>query len=362
MGPSVASDLIVFENTLRPLAPRFEQALAGTIPVERLMRSIMVSVERNPSLLTRADRQSLLNASMSAACLALEVDGITGQAFFIPFKGQAQLVIGYKGMNTLAARSGFTVQGEVVREGDAFDYELGDKGFVRHKPKLGNRGPILAAWATASSLHRPPLVSVLGIDDIMAIKAKSPGGSRADSPWMDMMIGFPAMAAKSAKRRLSRAMPLNADPRFHLAAAMEEAVEERGASAWIDPQRGLQIEGEANDAPRINYEQRGATELLAPRASAAPSPPALGGAADIPSRYDAEPGMAYPIPTAAEYVTSWNTIILGATNAEVLARTWSDQIELRKKIAWSEEPEWRALQARVKVAVDSMRKFAEKDA
>lgn len=265
MGHSVASEITIFENTLLPLAPRFEQALAGAIPVERLMRSIMVSIERNPKLL-EANRQSLLNASMSAACLALEVDGVTGQAFFIPFKGQAQLVIGYKGMNTLGARSGFSIQGEVVREGDDFDYELGDKGFVRHKPKLGNRGPILAAWATASSLHRPSLVSVLGIDDIMAIKAKSPGGSRSDSPWMDMMIGFPAMAAKSAKRRLSRAMPLNADPRFHLAAAMEEAVEERGKAAWINPERGLQIEGEV-DGPRILSDQRGADELLAPELS-----------------------------------------------------------------------------------------------
>ena len=41
----------------------------------------------------------------------LEVDGVTGQAFLIPFKGRAQLVIGYKGFNTLAARSGLTVTG-----------------------------------------------------------------------------------------------------------------------------------------------------------------------------------------------------------------------------------------------------------
>src|SRR5258708_8855138 len=116
MVVSVASELVLFENTLKPLAPRFEQALGGAIPVERLMRSIMVSVERNPNLLIKADRQSLLNASMSAACLALEVDGVTGQAFFIPFKGQAQLVIGYKGMNTLAARSGFTRSEEHTSE------------------------------------------------------------------------------------------------------------------------------------------------------------------------------------------------------------------------------------------------------
>jgi hypothetical protein len=117
------------------------------------------------------------------------------------------------------------------------------------------------------------------------------------------------MAAKSAKRRLSRAMPLNADPRFHLAAAMEEAVEERGASAWIDPQRGLQIEGEANDAPRINHEQRGAAELLAPRVSAAPLPPALGGAADekTAAEWDIDLGEAAKNGTA-ELVRVWATV------------------------------------------------------
>ncbi|TAL43865.1 MAG: hypothetical protein EPN91_05785 [Salinibacterium sp.] len=348
MGLSVASEITIFENTLMPLAPRFEQALAGAVPVERLMRSIMISVERNPKLL-EANRQSLLNASMSAACLALEVDGITGQAFFVPFKGQAQLIIGYKGMNTLGARSGFTIQGEVVREGDTFDYELGDKGFVRHKPKLGNRAPIIGAWATASSNSRPSIISVIGIDDIMAIKAKSPGARRDDSPWNDPHIGFPAMASKSAKRRLSRAMPLNADPRFHLAAAMEEAVEERGKTAWIEPNRGLQIEGEIADGPVIRHEQRSAQELISPRT--APAVDAAAPALD----HDPETGAADEIPSAAEYVTSWNTIILGATNADLLAKTWSDQIELRKLIAWTEEHDWRPLQARVRKAVESMR-------
>jgi recombination protein RecT len=336
----MSNELAVFESTLRPLTPHFEQALSGTIPVERLMRSIMVSLERNPKLL-EANRQSLLNASMSAACLALEVDGITGQAFFIPFKGQAQLVIGYKGMNTLAARSGFTVQGEVVREGDEFDYELGDKGFVRHKPKLGNRGPILAAWATASSLHRPALVSVLGIDDIMAIKQKSPGGSRSDSPWMDMMIGFPAMAAKSAKRRLSRAMPLNADPRFHLAAAMEEAVEERGKAAWINPARGLQIDGESHDSPRINYEQRNTEELLSPRNQ----PAAVDSAGP-----DIQPGAG----PADEYVERWNGFIEAATNADQLASKWNGESDERKTIAWG-QGQFIALQKKVKHAIESMR-------
>jgi len=339
-----SSELVLFENTLRPLTPHFEQALAGAIPVERLMRSIMVSVERNPDLLFKADRQSLLNSAMSAACLALEVDGITGQAFFIPFAGKAQLVIGYKGMSTLAARSGFTVQGDVVREGDAFDFELGDRGFVRHKPMLGKPDrPIIAAWATASSMQRPSIISVLGIDDIMAIKAKSPGGSRKDSPWMDKLIGFPAMAAKSAKRRLSRSMPLNADPRFHLAAAMEEAVEERGKTSWIDPQRGLQIEGEAHDGPTINHEQRGTMELLSPVQSRTAT-----------SAASASPASSPAAAGAADYISRWDNIVKGATNADQLAAKWNEEAEERKTIAF-EAGEFPALQAKVRAAVSSMR-------
>lgn len=349
MVASVASELAIFEDTLKPLAPRFEQALAGAIPVERLMRSIMVSIERTPKLL-QADRQSLLNASMSAACLALEVDGITGQAFFVPFAGKAQLIIGYKGMNTLGARSGFSIQGEVVREGDEFDYELGDKGFVRHKPKLGNRGPILAAWATASSLHRPSLVSVLGIDDIMAIKDKSPGAKMTDSPWRDPMIGFPAMAAKSAKRRLSRAMPLNADPRFQMAAAMEENFEERGRNSWIDPQRGVQIDGEiVADGPLIRHDQRSTAELL----SHTPHHPAASSASPYPPT--PIPIGEADTPSASEYHEQWAKMILNATRADQLATTWNGQKALHKQIAWTDEHTYESLKNKVLRAIESMR-------
>jgi phage RecT family recombinase len=254
----MTSDIEIFENTLRPLTPHFEQALGRTMPVERLMRSIMISIERNPKLLA-ANRQTLLNAAMSAACLGLEVDGATGQAFLVPFSGKVQIIIGYKGYNTLGARAGLTITGEVVRDGDAFDYDLGE-GYVTHKPKLGNQGPIVAAWAKAAASNRPPIVSVLGIDDLMAIMARSPavkGGF--DTPWKEKIIGFPAMCSKSAKRRLARSTPLNV---MQVAAAMEEAHEERGKLSWIDPARGVQIEGEFHDGPQINHDQRSTDELL----------------------------------------------------------------------------------------------------
>ena len=323
----MGSELVALEQQLKPLAPHFAQVLGKTMPVERLMRTIMISVERLPQLL-QCDRQSIFNAAMSAACLGLEVDGVTGQAYLIPFKGKAQLVIGYKGFNTLAARSGITITGAVVREGDEFDYQLGTAAYVRHKPK-GSKGAITHAWACAQSLDRPAVVEVLDYDELLAVRSRSPGAKRSDSPWNDLVIGFPAMCQKTAKRRLARAMPLNI---MQQAARMDEAVDEQGASAWISPDKGVVIDGEFTDAPNINHEQRGAEELLAPR-QAAPAMPATG---------------------AADYIARWDSIVKGATNADQLAAKWNSETDERKQIAWP-EGQFIALQRKVKIAIESMR-------
>jgi recombination protein RecT len=331
----MANDVAIFEETLRPLTPHFEQALGGAMPVERLMRTIMISIERSPKLL-QANRQTLLNAAMSAACLGLEVDGVTGQAFLVPFAGKAQLIVGYKGYNTLGARAGITIQGEVVREGDAFDYELGDKGFVRHKPKLGNKGPIIAAWATATSLSRPSIISVLGIDDLMIVMNKSPavkGGF--DTPWKEPTIGFPAMCSKTAKRRLARSTPLNV---MQLAAVMEEAHEERGKLSWIDPARGVQIEGEiVEDHPQINHEQRSTAEILVPRESFKST--------DV-------------IPTAAAYSELWRVDMQNASKADDavrLGKKWNAEKIIHKQIEWTDEHPFDRLKASVARGIELLK-------
>jgi len=61
----------------------------------------------------------------------------------------------------MAARSGITITGGVVREGDLFEYELGWAAFVRHVPKLGSKGRIVGAYASATAKDRPAVVSVL---------------------------------------------------------------------------------------------------------------------------------------------------------------------------------------------------------
>lgn len=267
----MGNELALIEQTMKPLMPHFEQALAGRMPVERLMRTVLVSLERTPKLL-QCGQQSILNAAMSAAVLGLEVDGVTGQAFLIPYGTVAQLVIGYRGMNTIAARSGYTVTAGVVREGDDFDWNLGTGAFAKHKAKLGNNGRIVAAWAAAEAKNLPPIVAVLSIDEIMAVKAKSPGARKSDSPWNDPSIGFPAMAEKTVRRRLARSMPLNTRTQdFLLAARMEEAFEEQGKPSHLTPAGELIIEGEASPiAETVRSETPTAEILMAPRAQPDP--------------------------------------------------------------------------------------------
>jgi len=238
--------------------------LGRVMPVDRFMRTLIVSCEREPKLMA-ADRQSLFNAAMTGAVLGLEADGATGQFFLLPFGDRknnrtvVQPVIGYKGYNTLGARSGLTISGGVVREDDDFAFEEGTRCFVHHRRNLKKaNGQIIAAWAIAASEDRPPTVKVLSIHEILAIKTKSPRGNQA--PWADDAIGFSAMAEKSAKRRLARDMPLNV---FQIAARMEEAFEEQGEASFIHPEKGVVVGGEVVET-NYNDTTPSAGDLIAP--------------------------------------------------------------------------------------------------
>jgi recombination protein RecT len=343
----MANELVAIEGQLKQLTPRFAEVLGDTMRPERLIRTICVSVERLPKL-AECTRQSLFNSAMSAAVLGLEVDGVTGQAYLIPFKGQAQLVIGYKGYNTLAARSGITITGAVVREGDEFEYELGTGAFVRHRPKAAPNKDrrIVAAWACAQSLSRPAVIAVMNIDELNAVKAKSPGASRSDSPWNDPAIGFPAMCEKTVKRRLARSLPMNV---MQLAARMDEAVDEQGAPAWISPDKGVVVDGEFTPLPHRNTETPTAEDLTSPISPAKAAPASSTATSD-----DAKHGAA-SIPTAKEYAEKWRSICDSATNAEQLDKAWRDDVETRNAVKWPSDVAREEVRSHVSKAINFLK-------
>lgn len=238
------NELAVIERQLDLMRPLFDQVLKPTgLTAERMMRTVVISCERNPALLD-CTPVSIMQSAMTGAVLGLEADGHTGQGFLIPFKGKAAWITGYKGYSTLGWRAGLTIDGNVVREGDEFDYELGSAPFVRHRLRLGGEASrrIIGAWATAIAPGRSPIPVVMSIDEIEQIKSKAPGAKKADSPWNQPGVPFAAMCAKTARRRLARSLPLCS---FVAAARIDEAHEEQGQHAFLNERGDLVIDGTA---------------------------------------------------------------------------------------------------------------------
>ena len=245
------TELAVIEKIIEPLKPRFEDILKGTgLSPSRLMQTFYFAIESNPRLMRPEFRASLPRACMSFGCLGVEVDGVTGQGFVIPFGTVAQPLLGYKGYPTIGARSGVSFQMGVIREGDDYDYQAGSGGYVRVRPMLGKEATrkIIGAWAVAEHRERPSVPLLISLDECMAIKAKSHGAKKPGSPWNDINgPGFAAMCAKTALRRVGKLIPVRG---VQIASRMEEAFEEQGQTSFVDPDHGLIIDGEAHEVPK----------------------------------------------------------------------------------------------------------------
>jgi|HubBroStandDraft_4_1064222.scaffolds.fasta_scaffold00038_67 recombination protein RecT len=113
---------------------QFEAALAGSgISPKKFVRVIMTAVALNPELLN-CNRRSLMNAAMKAASDGLVPDGHDGA--LVAFDGQVTWMPMVAGVRKKVRRSGEVTAWDVtaVFQKDAFDYELGDSPFIKHKP------------------------------------------------------------------------------------------------------------------------------------------------------------------------------------------------------------------------------------
>jgi len=176
---------------------------------KRFLSTVLLACERTPKLMNFPVTSHVQWAS-SAAALGLEPDGVTGQAYPIPFGNKVQLIVGYKGFNTMAGRAGITIHSGVLWEGDRFPTKLvaGEPFWV--EAQFGNRAgrTLIGAWAQAQMRNGAwgPM-TLLDASEILAVKGRAPGARKSDSPWNDPTVGFPAMAQKTAVRRLQRTLP-----------------------------------------------------------------------------------------------------------------------------------------------------------
>ena len=222
------------QANLKSLLDKAKGSIAAVLPKhltpERLLKVALSATSRNPALLA-CTPQSILLCVMQAAELGLEIGGLLGDAYFVPFKDTATLVIGYRGMIKLARQSGDlrVLEAHVVREGDVFECEYGLETRLVHKPAMGDGelGKIVAAYAIARFKDGGYQVDVMSLAEIEAIRKLSKSGD--SGPWA---AHYAEMARKTVVRLLCKYLPLS--PELQRALEHETAVEEGIKSPVID--------------------------------------------------------------------------------------------------------------------------------
>ena len=197
----------------------------GTIDPGTFISVALQARETNPNLLKCTD-ESIVKCMMAAASFGLSLNPTLGMSYMVPFnnkhtgKSEAQFMIGYRGLITLALRSGKVrkISSHVVYENDFFDLTFGTKEEIKHRPaeSVGKvRGKPLASYAVATLEDGDTVFDVMYREDIMKVRERS--RAKDSGPWVTDEM---EMWRKCPVRRLAKYLPLI--PEFAQAAANDE--------------------------------------------------------------------------------------------------------------------------------------------
>jgi len=217
------------------ILPQIKAALPGFVAghAERMLRCLITECGRTPKLMDCTPR-SLFGGVIQVAQLGLELGGPAGQAYLIPFKGEATLCIGYRGFITLAHRAGvkrFTPR--IVRQGDTFQLEYGSHQKLNHVPNLTSPGEPIGYYAVVETGTGGIDFEYLTRDQAEQHKARY--ALSKSGPWL---TNFDEMALKTAIRKLAKRVPLSVE--WVAAAGLDELADEGipqqlGAAVVLEP-------------------------------------------------------------------------------------------------------------------------------
>lgn len=251
--PKTVADLSGF------VASRIKQiksVVASNVTPEKMARIALNELRTNDFLAKCAvqNPDAFINAIVQASHLGLEIGGALGQAYLVPFKGEVKMMPGYRGLLSLARRSGeiTSINAEVVYERDEFSLELGLESKVTHKPYLqGERGEPVLAYMVAhfkDGGHHFEWMSITEVyktrDRSSAVQSAKKNGKQ--TPWdtdRDEMI------RKTVIRRGWKYLPMSIEMQH--AKVIDDAAE-AGKTAKIETIEGeatLIIEDPQDDTP-----------------------------------------------------------------------------------------------------------------
>lgn len=202
------------------------KAMPRGVDDKRLLRIVMTELRKTPKLLD-CDAASLMGAIGHVSQLGLEVGGLLGHAYLIPYGRECQLVIGYKGLIELARRSGQikSIEARCVFEGDDFHYSYGMAPTLAHTPK-GETDPARLTHAYAIARFRDGGFQMEVMLRSQIEKIKSEALKKANGRKTPWETHEEEMWRKTPLRRLAKMLPMSAEAQRAIEA--EETAERTG--------------------------------------------------------------------------------------------------------------------------------------
>lgn len=233
-------------------------AIAGRLPAhmnpDRLIKIALTAAAKNPKILD-CDRESVMLSVMQAAELGLEPGGALGEGYLVPYGRTCQFIPGYRGMISLARRSGqiVSIEAHAVFEADEFVVEFGFDPKLVHKPTMkADRGAVVAFYAVAKIVGGGIQYDYMTKADVDAIRSRSKASG--SGPWV---TDYNEMGKKTVIRRLFKVLPVSVELCRALELHAESEAGEFDASLEV-----LQA-----DAERVSTAQEIAAQVAGERAA-----------------------------------------------------------------------------------------------
>jgi recombination protein RecT len=190
---------------------------ANTVNVDRFMQSAFLAIT-NPKMpdLVRCSKESIFRSLKEAAAYGLELNGMLGQAYLIPYNEKGvmtcHLQLGYKGLIALARRSNTikTIAAEAIHENDIFDCELASGRSIHHKINIfKERGEVVAYYCLVELANGGEQFKVMSKKEIEKHRDKFSKAYNPKDPNNIWNKNFDAMALKTCVIQALKLCPIS---------------------------------------------------------------------------------------------------------------------------------------------------------
>ena len=206
---------------MQSVAKKFEHQLNGYLQTindlleeqeinpQQFLHMAVNQIKRNNKLLEifQKNPASVFSSILTCAEFGLSPTAQMGEAWLIPYGRECQFQIGYQGLAKILYKNPNVqnITAECVYENDEFEYSLGLKPNLSHKPATTDRGELISVYCVVRFTQQDPIFKVMSVDELKSIRNLSKAGNR--SVWFSPTDPQYWMLKKTVFKQLCKLLP-----------------------------------------------------------------------------------------------------------------------------------------------------------